>query len=147
MKTSDKGLALIKQFEGFSPVPYRCPAGLWTIGYGHVMHADARNQITAVTEREATDILQQDVRIAEQSVARMIAVPLTQAQFDALVSFTFNLGAAALQRSTLRRVVNRGAHGDVPCQFLCWVWAAGRKLPGLVRRRAAEAEMYQVIDY
>lgn len=73
---------------------------------------------------------------------RLISVPLTDGQFDALVSFTFNLGAGALQRSTLRRKVNRGEHQAVPAEFMKWVWAAGKRLPGLVRRRRAEAFAY-----
>jgi lysozyme len=67
---------------------------------------------------------------------------LTNGQFDALVSFTYNLGGGALQRSTLRRKINREEHGEVPEQFMRWVWAGGRKLKGLVRRRAAESELY-----
>ena len=81
--------------------------------------------------------------IAERAVLRLIKVPLTDGQFDALVSFTFNLGSGALQRSTLRRKVNREEHEEVPAEFLRWVWAGGRKLRGLVRRRAAESVLYQ----
>ena len=73
---------------------------------------------------------------------RLISVPLTGGQFDALVSFTFNLGAGALQRSTLRRKVNRGEHQAVPAELMKWVWAAGKRLPGLVRRRKSEALVY-----
>ena len=80
--------------------------------------------------------------IAERAVLRLISVPLTQGQFDALVSFTFNLGAGALQRSTLRRKVNREEHADVPAEFSKWVWAGGRKMNGLIKRRKAEAELY-----
>ena len=87
-------------------------------------------------------MLQVDVGVAERAVLRLITVPLTDAQFDALVSFTFNLGAGALQRSSLRRKVNREEHADVPAEFMKWVWAGGRKLKGLVSRRAAEAAMY-----
>lgn len=80
---------------------------------------------------------------------RLISVPLTDGQFDALVSFTFNLGAGALQRSTLRLKVNRGEHDGVPAELMKWVWAAGKTLPGLVRRRRLESILYQnnlVID-
>ena len=77
--------------------------------------------------------------MAERAVLRLIRVRLADDQFDALVSFTFNLGAGALQRSTLRRKVNREEHGEVPPEFMRWVWAGGRKLKGLIRRRAAEA--------
>jgi len=78
-------------------------------------------------------------------VLRLITVPLTQGQFDALVSFTFNLGAGALQRSTLRRKINREEHADVHAELMKWVWAGGRKLKGLVRSRVAEANHYQCI--
>ena len=80
--------------------------------------------------------------IAERAVLRLIKVPLTDGQFDALVSFTFNLGSGALQRSTLRRKVNREEHEEVPAEFMRWVWAGGRKLKGLVRRREAESIRY-----
>jgi len=80
--------------------------------------------------------------IAERAVLRLISVPLANGQFDALVSFTFNLGAGALQRSTLRHKVNREEHTDVPAEFIKWIWAGGKKLNGLVKRRKAEAEMY-----
>ena len=140
---SEAGLDLIKRFEGFSPKIYICPAGYPTIGYGHVVLAHEQDQFAAgVTQAEATELLRKDVRIAERAVLRLISVPLTGGQFDALVSFTFNLGAGALQRSTLRRKVNSGEHESVPAELLKWVWAGGRKLPGLVRRRQAEGLSY-----
>ena len=140
---TDAGLDLIKRFEGFSPTIYICPAGYPTIGYGHVVLAHERQEFAAgITQAKATDILRKDVGIAERAVLRLISVPLTDGQFDALVSFTFNLGAGALQRSTLRRKVNRGEHESVPGELMKWVWAAGKRLPGLVRRRKAEALAY-----
>jgi lysozyme len=139
---SEDGLRLIRRFEGFSAVPYLCPAGYLTVGYGHVVkNPDAFRQ--PITEDEATEILTVDVEMAERAVLRLISVPLTDGQFDALVSFTFNLGAGALQRSTLRRKVNREDHEDAAAEFLRWVWAGGRKLNGLIRRRQAEAALYQ----
>ena len=137
-----EGLALIKRFEGYSPTPYICPAGYWTVGYGHVI----KNPLAypdPITEDHATQILAADVQITERAVERLITVPLTDGQFDALVSFTFNLGGGALQRSTLRKKVNREEHDDVPDEFLKWVNAGGRKLPGLIRRRQAEATVYE----
>ncbi len=89
-----------------------------------------------------TELLRKDVGIAERAVLRLISVPLTDGQFDALVSFTFNLGAGALQRSTLRRKVNRGEHQAVPAELMKWVWAAGKRMPRLVRRRKAETSVY-----
>lgn len=140
---SKDGLDLICRFEGFSPVIYICPAGYPTIGYGHLItEANKEQFLDGVDEDEALDLLRQDVAVAERAVLRLINVPLTQGQFDALVSFTFNLGAGALQRSTLRRKVNREEHDDVPAEFMKWVWAGGRKLKGLVKRRKAEAKIY-----
>ena len=95
-----------------------------------------------IDRAEAEALLRLDLRGAERAVCRLIPAPLTEARFDALASFTFNLGAGALQRSTLRRVVNRGEHEAVPAELLRWVWAGGRRLKGLVRRRAAEAALY-----
>lgn len=96
-----------------------------------------------ISYEAATALLIKDVQSAERAVLRLIRVPLTDGQFDALVSFTFNLGSGALQRSTLRRKVNREEHTQVPTQLMRWVWAGGRKLRGLVRRREAEIQLYQ----
>ena len=140
---TEEGLNLIKRFEGFISTIYICPAGYPTIGYGHVVLAHEQDQFAAgITQAEATELLRKDVRIAERAVLRLISVPLTDGQFDALVSFTFNLGAGALQRSTLRRKVNLGEHESVPAELMKWVWAAGKRLPGLVRRRQAEGAAY-----
>lgn len=140
---TEEGLNLIKRFEGFSPTMYVCPAGYSTIGYGHVVLAHEQVQFAAgITQAEATKLLRKDVSIAERAVLRLISVPLTDGQFDALVSFTFNLGAGALQRSTLRRKVNRGEHESVPAELMKWVWAAGKRLLGLVRRRQEEGIVY-----
>lgn len=142
---TDEGLALIKRFEGFSAMPYLCPAGWWTIGWGAARDLNGQHITAAappVTEEEAESLLRRDVGIAERAVLRLIAVPLADGQFDALASFTFNLGAGALQRSTLRRKVNQGEHEDVSDEFRKWVWGGGRKLLGLMRRREAEAALY-----
>jgi len=137
---SQRELELIKSFESFKPVRYICPAGCPTIGYGHVILD--REDLQKVTEAEAETLLLGDVAIAERSVCHLIKVPLEDCQFSALTSFTFNLGGGALQRSTLRQKVNRGEHGEVPDEFRKWVYAGGRKLKGLVRRREVEATLY-----
>lgn len=139
---TQEGIDLIKRFEGFSPIVYICPAGYPTIGYGHLVR-EAEKYEQGITEAEAEDLLRRDVQAAESAVLRLIDVPLTVGQFDALVSFTFNLGAGALQRSTLRRKVNRQAHSEVPGQFMRWVWAGGQKMKGLIFRRKAETELYR----
>ena len=140
---TQEGLNLIKRFEGFEPQIYLDAAGLPTIGYGHLLRpGEAQMFKNGISEAAGEALLIKDVLLAEQTVLRLIKVPLTNGQFDALVSFTFNLGGGALQRSTLRRKVNREEHEDVPEQFMRWVWAGGRKLRGLVRRREAEAALY-----
>lgn len=141
MHISESGLNIIKKFEGFSATAYLCPAGYWTIGYGHLLKNKIKNDLE-LTEKQAELILFDDVADAEKAVLRYIDIQLAQGQFDALVSFTFNLGAGALQRSTLRRKVNAKEHSDVPFQLSRWVWAGGRKLPGLIRRRRAESVLY-----
>jgi lysozyme len=140
---TEKGLGIIKKFEGFSPTVYICPAGYPTIGYGHVVKPQENERFAkSITTEQAEAMLRQDLQAAERAVLRLITVPLTDGQFDALVSFTFNLGAGALQRSTLRRKVNRSDHANVPGEFRKWVWAGGRKLEGLARRREAEVKIW-----
>ena len=138
------GLELIQRFEGFSRRIYICPGGWPTIGYGHVVRDHERGRFAGgIDEDTGEELLRRDVQAAERSILRLIQVPLTDGQFDALVSFTFNLGGGALQRSTLRCKVNREEHEEVPAEFMRWVRAGGRKLKGLVRRRAAEALLYE----
>ncbi len=143
---TQNGLDLIKRFEGFSRTVYFCPAGYPTIGYGHVVKDD-EDFSAGIDESQAEELLRQDAQIAERAVLRLINVPLADGQFDALVSFTYNLGGGALQRSTLRRKINCEEHAEVPEQFMRWVWAGGRKLKGLVRRRVAESELYQYSQF
>lgn len=139
-----QGLELIKRFEGFEPEIYLDAAGLPTIGYGHLLRpGEAEMFAGGISYEAATALLIKDVLSAERAVLRLIQVPLTDGQFDALVSFTFNLGSGALQRSTLRRKVNREEHADVPEQLMRWVWAGGRKLKGLIQRREFEVQFYK----
>ena len=141
MKVSPKGLKLIQQYEGFEAEVYLDAAGYPTIGYGHLIKA-GEDFSSGITYEQATQLLIQDVGFAERAVRRLIRTPLKQQQFDALVSFTFNLGGGALQRSTLRQKVNRAEHKEVPDEFMRWVFAGGKRLRGLIRRRAAEARLY-----
>lgn len=140
MRTSQTGIDLIKRFEGFSPVAYLCPAGVWTIGYGHTAGVHEGDSIDGDT---AEDYLREDLTSAEGAVAKYVKVPLKQWQFDALVSFTFNLGAGNLYSSTLLKKVNRNPDDpSIRQEFEKWVYADGRVLQGLVDRRKAEADMY-----
>ena len=145
-KVSEEGLNLIKQFEGFSKTIYACPAGYPTIGYGHLLKPnEAEFFADGISEDKATDLNRQDVGIAERAVLRHINVPLTDGQFDVLVSFTFNLGWGALQRSTLRRKLNRQEYKLVAKEFSRWVWAGGKGPKGLIHRRNAEAALFSSI--
>lgn len=140
---TENGLNLIKQFEGLSTNAYVCPAGYLTIGYGHLIKDFEKDKFkNGITEKLAEEYLRKDVIEAEDAVRRLITVPVSDNQFDALVSFTYNLGAGALQRSTLRFKVNRGEHNEAPREFMKWVWADGKKLQGLIVRRQAEANLY-----
>ena len=134
--TGQAGLSLIRAFEGFSPASYVCPAGFPTIGYGHVIQADERFE-AALSPEEGEALLREDLPRYESAVCRLIDMPLEDLCFDALVSFTFNLGEGALAASTLRRLINVGRVTEAGPQFDRWVFAGARKLPGLVRRRAA----------
>lgn len=143
MKTSSDGRALIEAFEGRYLEAYQDSVGVWTIGYGHTTVAGLP-YVTAgmkITETDADRILAVDLSKVEKQVLGCIKSPLNQAQFDALVSFTFNLGQGNLSRSNLSRRVNAGDY-DVSKEFLKWDLAGGHKLDGLTRRRKAESLMW-----
>lgn len=138
---SAAGLALIKRFEGLRLTAYRDAAGNLTIGYGHLIQPGERFA-HGIDGAEAAALLAADLRAAEAAVARLAAVPLSQGQRDALVSFVFNLGAARLAGSTLLKKLNAG-DGLGACQeFVRWIHAGGRPLKGLLRRRLAEAALF-----
>jgi GH24 family phage-related lysozyme (muramidase) len=140
---TEEGLKFIRKWESFSPTIYICPAGYPTIGYGHVVKKGEEERFKGgITRDQSMQILHSDVMVAIRAVLRYINVTLSDPQFDALVSFTFNAGAGALQASTLRKVINRGEYEDAPEQFERWVYANGKKLRGLVNRRAEEALMF-----
>lgn len=145
MRISADGIALIKRWEGFKPAAYRCPAGVWTIGYGHTR--TAREGMT-VTEAEAEALLREDIAEAERAVNRLVRVPLTQGQFDALVSWVYNFGADSLRRSTLLKRINAQEWEAVPGEWMRWVNARDpatgklRRMQGLVNRRSAELGLW-----
>lgn len=144
MQINQAGLEIIKTFEGFRARQYVCPAGYPTIGYGHVVKA-GEDFTQGVSEEQAEILLKSDLAIAKQAVVRNIKVKLTENQFSSLISFVYNVGGGALQRSTLRQKLNRGEYEAVPGELLKWIYAGGRKLPGLVKRRLAEAELFSAI--
>ena len=140
---SKNGVNLIKRFEGFESEIYLDAAGYPTIGYGHLLRKGEADMFKNGISTEAGEaLLIKNVLSAECAVLRLVRVPLTDGQFDALVSFTYNLGSGAFQRSTLRRKVNREEHDEVPEQFMRWIWAGGRRLRGLIRRREEESLHY-----
>jgi lysozyme len=133
------GLELVKSFEGLRLQAYRDAVGIWTIGYGHTPGVKAGQTIT---EAQASQFLVADLADAESAVERFVTVPLNDNQFAALVSLTFNIGTEAFRRSTLRKKLNAGDYAAVPAQLALWIKGAGKTLPGLVRRRKAEADLW-----
>lgn len=139
METSKTGLDLIKHFEGCELYAYKCPAGVWTIGYGHTKGVEPGMQIT---EQDAEDMLKEELIEYESYINDLVTVGLNQNQFDAMVSWVYNLGAGNLKASTLLKVLNAGDYAGVPEQMLRWNKAGGKVLEGLTRRRQAEADLF-----
>ena len=146
MKLSDEGLRLICSFEGYhtkqedgSCKAYRCPAGVWTCGWGCTEGVDAH---THWSEAEAKERYRKELEKFEAAVLRHVKVPLNQNEFDALVSFSYNCGEGALQRSTLLKKLNAEKRTEAAKQFASWNKGGGRVLKGLVARRAREAALF-----
>lgn len=140
MKTSQEGISLIKKFEGCELEAYRCSADVLTIGYGHTQGV---NEGDSCTQDEAEELLVKDLEEFEFYVNDIVEQELNQNQFDALVAWTFNLGPTNLRSSTLLKKLNEGDFEDAPRQIRRWNKAAGEVLDGLVRRREAEALLFQ----
>lgn len=138
---SEKGVALIKEYEGFAPLEYVCVAGKRTIGYGHCLNADEVYP-AGVSEAFAEELLRRDLKTAEKAVDEAVNVPLSECQRDALVSFAFNVGAGNFKRSLLLRLLNEGGYDEIPEQLMRWIYADGSICAGLMRRRKAEAELF-----
>lgn len=136
------GLSHIMQWEGKRLVAYQDVAGIWTIGYGHTTAAGIPRvrEGMRISDKEAEDILKTDLRKFEDRVSRLVKVPLTDNQFAVLVSFDFNTGA--LHKSTLLKKLNAGDYDAVPAELMKWVNAGGKRVQGLVNRRAAEAGLW-----
>ena len=144
MNISEKGLELIKHFEGCELEAYKCAAGVWTIGYGHIKTAEEGK---VITQEEADALLGEEIVEYEDYVKAAVKVELNQDQFDALVSWTFNLGTGNLNASTMLKVVNAGDFEGVPAQIKRWNKAGGKVLEGLIRRREAEANLFEGKDW
>jgi lysozyme len=145
-KTGILGIDLIKRFEGFRAQPYRCPAGVPTIGYGATFYPDGKRVTMSdklITEVAASDLLKSMLTRFEQYVDSYCVDTVTQNQFDALVSFCYNVGPANLKASTLLKKVNRNPNDPtIRAEFNKWTKAGGKTLRGLVTRRNAEADLY-----
>ena len=148
MRMSAAGLAIVKEFEGLRLKAYKCPAAVWTIGYGHTSAAGAPivNPDLVITKDEAEEVLARDMEQYEEGVRKYVKVDLTQGQFDALVDFAYNAGVGALQKSTLLKKVNAEKIDEVPAEFMKWTKGGGKELPGLVRRRRAEVKLWRGLD-
>lgn len=156
MNVSDKAIKMIVHHEGLRLKPYRCPAKLWTIGVGHVLYPDQGKMAInerdgyqlrpednrVFTQEEVNNILKADLKRFEQGVDRYITTQLTQGMFDALVSFSFNVGLGTLQRSTLRMKLNRGDKEGAAEELLKYCMAGGKILKGLQNRRIDEKAMF-----
>jgi lysozyme len=142
-----KGLNLIKQFEGFLAKPYKCPAGIPTIGYGATYYPSGSKvslNDKAITEGQASTMLMNMLRTYEKSVDTFCRDDINQNQFDALVAFAYNVGINALKSSTLLKKVNANPNDPaIRAEFLKWNKANGRALKGLTNRRIAEADLYE----
>ena len=140
MQISKEGLSLIKRFEGCELKAYRCPANVWTIGYGHIKDVKEGDEIT---KEEAEYMLQEEMIEYEGYINDLVQVPLEQCMYDALVAWVFNLGPTNFSSSSLLRVLNEKKYEEVPYEIKRWNKAGGEVLNGLIRRRKAEALLFE----
>ena len=142
---NERGIEMVKSFEGISTKPYLCPANVWTVGYGATVGSDGGPidlDMEPISEIEAEALLLRDLESSQGWVSRLIKTALTENQYSALTSFTFNVGAGALQRSTLRMKLNSEEFQGAADEFPKWHRAGGRILAGLVWRRVAEQTLF-----
>ena len=141
MKIGAAGIGLIRKYESLALKAYICPAGFPTIGWGHkITKGDRLGNEISLDQAEA--LLMADIAIAEAAVNALIKAPISQNQFDALVSFVFNLGADEVKASTLVQYVNANQHNLAAGQFGCWIFSKKKPLAGLIKRRADEALLF-----
>lgn len=140
LKTSEEGKKFIKNCEGLRLSAYRCSSNKLTIGYGHTNGVREGDRIT----KEASErFLDEDLKVYESAVNRLVRVALSQGQFDALTSFTYNVGVGAFCSSTLLKKLNGGDYTGAACEFGKWVYSGGRVSLGLQRRRLGEQKMFK----
>lgn len=139
MNIGTKGLEMIKHFEGLELNAYQCAAGVWTIGYGHTKGVQKG---MVISEDTANEMLVEELNEYENYINTLVTVELNQNQFDAMVSWVYNLGGGNLKASTLLKVLNAGDYAGVPAQMMRWNKAGGKVLEGLTRRRQAEADLF-----
>ena len=144
MHISQEGVDLVKKFEGCKLEAYQCAAGVWTIGYGSTKGVKEGDTLT---QKEADNLLLHEMQEYESYIKELVKVPLKQNQFDALVSWVFNLGPANLKASTMLKFLNAGDYHLIPSQIKRWNKAGGKVLEGLIRRREAEALMFENKDW
>ena len=146
MKIDKIGIDLIKKFEGCSLKPYRCPAGIPTIGFGSTYHIDGskvRMTDKPISEKEAEELLKDTLVQFEEGVSKMVTSKITQNQFNALVSFAYNLGLGSLRGSTLLKKVNINQNDPtISDEFMKWIFAGKKQLKGLILRRTEESNIY-----
>lgn len=146
MKLSDKGYDLIKKFEGYSDRPYKCPAGISTIGYGNTYYPNGNKvKITdpKITREYANEILAHTADEFAADVLKLVKSSISVNQLNALTSFAYNVGVGNFQKSTLLKLVNINPNdGNIAKEFLKWNKAAGKELKGLTNRRIAESALY-----
>jgi lysozyme len=140
MQTSENGLDIIRKWEGLQLTAYRCPAGVWTIGYGHTGPDVWEGKKIDIFE--ANILLRQDVRTFEDAVNRAVKIAMSQGMFDSLVSFTYNVGAGNLRKSTLLKKLNAGKIGEAAEEFKKWDKAGRKVLAGLAARREDERRLF-----
>ena len=143
MRINNKGLELIKKYEGCRLLAYKCPAGVWTIGYGHT--AGVKSGM-AITKYDAERLLLQDLKRFEEGVEALVKVPLTSNQFSALVSFAFNCGLSALRSSTLLKKLNVGDLNGAAREILRWDKVNKKPVEGLTKRRKEEQQLFLTPD-
>jgi len=144
MEISQEGISLIKKFEGCKLESYQCAAGVWTIGYGSTQGV---SNGMVITHERAESLLMEDIEVYEEEVNKAVQVDIDQCMFDSIVSWTFNLGGANLNSSTMLKVLNSKDFDNVPEQIKRWNKAGGKVNEGLIRRREAEALLFQGQDW